>query len=103
MQHKRLPEPGPTTRMSEYKSFKDLYGFGSMQRQHLYFGGVYDAWSSTSRYYLHTLFNESANSILTIVWITLCQHLETKSLETITITIDGKSTGVVSVFLFFFV
>jgi hypothetical protein len=88
-------------RMSEYKAFKDLHGFGSMLRQHLYFGGVYDASSCTSRYYLHTLFTETANSILTIIWITLCHHLETKNPETLTITIDGKSTGMLVIFVCF--
>jgi hypothetical protein len=95
MQHKRLPEPGPTIRMREYKAFSDQFGFGSMQRQHLYFGGVYDATTSLSRYYLHTLFTESANSILTIIWLTLCKHFDSVNNppETLTITIDGKSTG----------
>jgi hypothetical protein len=50
---------------------------------------------------IFTLFTETANSILTIIWITLCHHLETKNPETLTITIDGKSTGMLVIFVCF--
>jgi hypothetical protein len=93
MAQKKLPEPGPSQRMSEYKDFTEKFGFGGMNRVHLSLGGLYDSWSNTSRYYLHDTFTESANSIITILWLHLLNKLETKSPTELTITIDGKSTG----------
>jgi hypothetical protein len=94
MQHKRLPVPAPTTRMSEYKAWIDQWGFGGMSRIHLYLGGLYDARRDTSDYYVHCNFTESSNSILTLIWLKLISVLEySTGVETLTITLDGKSTG----------
>lgn len=94
MAQKKLPEPGPTQRVSEYKSFQDMYGFGGMSRIHLCLGGLFDSWTNGSQYYLHDCFSENANSVLTILWLHLCKQFERgKNPEQLTLVIDGKSTG----------
>jgi hypothetical protein len=97
MQHKKLPEPSPTRRMGEYKKWTTEWGYGSMRRIHLYLGGLFDSWDSSSRYYVHCGFTETANSILTIIWNYLCSILSQSNPDSLTITMDGKVTGMIIV------
>lgn len=55
--------------------------------------GVYDSTKKTSRYYVHTHYSESANTILSILYLRIMEVLEFHQTEELSITFDNKVTA----------
>lgn len=92
MAQKQLPQPKELERASIFEIWRKSYGFGGMQRVALRFAGLFDYRTKESCYTLHTHNTESANTVLTILYLKLKCFL-IHSPKALTLTMDNKQTG----------
>jgi thiol-disulfide isomerase/thioredoxin len=92
MAHKQLPQPKASERSNVFEIWRKSYGFGGMKRLTLRFAGLFDHHTNESYYTVHTHNTESANTILTILYLKL-KDILSHSPQTLNLTMDNKKTG----------
>jgi hypothetical protein len=104
MSIKQLPHPSPSISKQAFLNWKSSYGFAGVKRIHMKCGGLLDSVSGVSSYFFHSHFPESANSILTMIYLHLLNSINNfkQPLTHFSVTLDGHSTGKCLLVLIFF-